>query len=87
MAKCWFLFRWSTVSVKVTLEDINDHVPIFDEQIYVVTATEGATVNSTILTVKVSVVNVNTCPKQSMEKLELEMNFYPVQSASHLALF
>lgn len=42
------------MSVKVTLEDINDHAPIFDEQIYTVTATEGAAVNATILTVKVS---------------------------------
>lgn len=47
-------WRSSTVSVKVTLEDINDHAPIFDEQIYTVTATEGAAVNATILTVKVS---------------------------------
>ena len=46
-------FRWSTVSVKVTLEDINDHVPVFDEQFYTVTVTEGAAVNSMILTVKV----------------------------------
>jgi len=45
--------RWSTVSVKVTLEDINDHVPIFDEQFYTVAVTEGAAVNSVILTVKV----------------------------------
>ncbi|XP_020621470.1 cadherin EGF LAG seven-pass G-type receptor 2-like [Orbicella faveolata] len=44
--------RSSTVTVKVTLEDINDHVPIFDEQFYTETATEVAAVNSTILTVK-----------------------------------
>ena len=42
------------MSVKVTLEDINDHVPIFDEKFYTVTATEGAAVNATILTVQVS---------------------------------
>jgi len=58
-----FFFRSSTVTVKVTLEDINDHVPIFDEQFYTETATEVAAVNSTILTVKVRVTEktLNAC--------------------------
>ncbi len=47
------------MSVKVTLQDINDHVPIFDEQFYTVTVTEAAAVNSTILTVTVSEKNMN----------------------------
>ena len=42
------------MTVKVTLQDINDHVPIFDEKFYTVTVTEVVTVNSTILTIKVS---------------------------------
>lgn len=54
------VFRSSTVSVKVTLQDVNDHVPIVEEQFYTVTVTEAAAVNSTILTVKVSGKNVNT---------------------------
>ena len=59
------------MSVKVTLEDINDHVPIFGEQFYTVTATEDAAVNATILTVKVSVKNVNASPKQISDMQEL----------------
>ena len=65
------LCRSSTVSVKVTLEDINDHVPIFDEQFYTVMATEGAAVNATILTVKVSEKNANAIPKQNSDVQEL----------------
>ncbi|KAJ7337301.1 hypothetical protein OS493_010160, partial [Desmophyllum pertusum] len=44
--------RSSTVLVKVTLQDINDHIPTFDEQFYTVTVTESTAVNTTILTVK-----------------------------------
>lgn len=59
------------MSVKVTLEDINDHAPIFDEQIYTVTATEDAAVNATILTVKVSEKKIlNASPKQNSDMQE-----------------
>ena len=51
--------RSSTVSVKITLQDINDHLPTFEKRFYTVTATEAAAVNTTILTVKVSGKNVN----------------------------
>ena len=63
--------RSSTVSVKVALEDINDHVPIFEEQFYTVTVREGAAINTTILTVKVSERNVNASPKQNSDMQEL----------------
>ena len=59
------------MSVKVALEDINDHVPIFDEQFYTVTVMEGAAINTTILTVKVSERNVNASPKQNSDMQEL----------------
>lgn len=65
------VFRSSTVSVKVTLEDINDHVPIFDEHFYTVTATEGAAVNSTILTVKVTGKILNVLTEQTLDMQEL----------------
>ena len=55
----FFVFRSSTVLVKVTLQDINDHIPTFYKQFYTVTVTESAAVNTTILTVEVCGTNMH----------------------------
>ena len=46
--------RSSTVSVKVSLKDINDNDPTFDRPSYTVTISEATDMNTTILIVKVS---------------------------------
>lgn len=48
------LLRSSTVSVKVSLKDINDNDPTFDRPSYTLTISEATDMNTTILTVKVS---------------------------------
>ena len=48
------LFRSSTVSVKVTLQDINDNAPTSDKQFYTVMVSEATNVNTSILAVKVN---------------------------------
>ena len=45
--------RSTTVSVKITVQDINDNLPIFGKHFYTVTVTEATAVNTTILTVQV----------------------------------
>ena len=53
------LLRSSTVSVKVSLKDINDNDPAFDRPSYTVTVSEATDTNATILTVKVSAHSVS----------------------------
>ena len=54
-----FCFRSSTVSVKVSLKDINDNDPTFDRPSYTVTISEATDMNTTILTVEVSAHSVS----------------------------
>jgi hypothetical protein len=40
---------FATATVRITIQDINDHIPTFEMEVYEVNATESSLVNTTIV--------------------------------------